>query len=123
MNVAVGDLLDIAMTLSGTVWTQLVSDRQTGKSVSFDMDLMGQSQDWATLAIEQPTALAPSSDVVFTSTRLTFADPDMAACQPSQHGPTDYFAAPVASQDGKSCCVSRVILRQQSVPATTMNGP
>jgi hypothetical protein len=123
MDVAVGEQLDIAMTLSGTVWTQLVTDRHTGKSVKFDMDLMGQSQNWATLAIEQPTALKPSSDAVFTSTRLEFADPDMAGCQPSQHGPNDYFSTPVASQDGKNCCVSRVILRQQGVPATTMNGP
>jgi hypothetical protein len=123
MDVAVGDQLDIAMTLSGTVWTQLVMDRQTGMSVKFDMDLMGQSQDWATLAIEIPSALQPSSDAVFTSTRLEFADPDMAACQPSQHGPNDYFSTPVASPDGKNCCVSRVILRAQGVPATTMNGP
>jgi hypothetical protein len=123
MDVAVGDQLDIAMTLSGTVWTQVVTDRQSGMSVKFDMDLMGQSQDWATLAIEIPSALQPSSDAVFTSTRLEFADPDMAACQPSQHGPNDYFSTPIASQDGKNCCVSRVILRAQGVPATTMNGP
>jgi hypothetical protein len=123
MDVAVGDALDIAMTLSGTVWTQLITDRQTSKSVKFDMDLKGQSQNWATLAIEIPDQLLPTSDVVYTSTELTFADSDQAACQPSQHGPTDYFATPYASQDGKTCCVSRVILRAQGVAATTKNGP
>ncbi len=123
MDVAVGDPLDIAMTLSGTVWTQVITDRQTGKSVRFPMDLKGQGQNWATLAIEEPTSLAPVSDAVFTGTRLQFAASSPTSCQPSQHGPTDYFATPYVSTDGKTCCVSRVILREKGVAATTMNGP
>jgi hypothetical protein len=123
LDVAVDDQLDIAMTLAGTVWTQVVTDRQTGKSVQFPMDLKGQGQNWATLAIEQPSNLKPVSDVIFTATRLQFAAPSPTSCQPSQHGPTDYFATPYASKDGKTCCVSRVILRENGVPATTMNGP
>lgn len=123
MDVAVGDPLDIAMTLSGTVWTQIVADRQTGKSVQFPMDLKGQGQNWATLAIEVPTSLTPVSDAVFTATRLQFAASSPTSCQPSQHGPTDYFATPYASADGKTCCVSRVILRAKGVAATTTNSP
>ncbi len=124
MDVAVGDPLDIAMTLSGTVWTQVITDRQTGKSVQFPMDLKGQGQNWATLAIEEPSSnLTPVSDVVYTATRLQFAASSPTSCQPSQHGPTDYFATPYVSADGKTCCVSRVILRAQGVAATTTNGP
>jgi hypothetical protein len=123
MDVAVDDSLDIAMTLSGTVWTQVIADRRTGKSVQFPMDLKGQGQNWATLAIEQPTSLSPVADAVYTSTRLQFAASSPTSCQPSQHGPTDYFATPYVSADGKTCCVSRVILREKGVPATTMNGP
>jgi hypothetical protein len=123
MDAAPGDNLDIAITLSGTVWTQVVANRKSGKKVSFALDLKGQGQNWATLAIEQPTALKPVSDVIYTSTRLTFAASDPTSCQPSQHGPNDYFATPYVSKDGKTCCVSRVILREQGVAATTMNGP
>jgi hypothetical protein len=123
MDVAVGDQLDIALTLSGTTWTQVIADRQTGKTVQFPMDLKGQGQNWATLAIEQPTSLKPISDAVFTATRLQFAASSPTSCQPSQHGPTDYFATPYVSMDGKSCCVSRVILRASGVAATTTNGP
>src|SRR6185437_91395 len=101
----------------------VVTDRQTGKSVQFPMDLKGQGQNLATLAIEEPTALEPASDVVFTGTRLAFAAASPASCQPSQHGPTDYFSTPYASKDGTSCCVSRVILRERGVAATTTNGP
>jgi hypothetical protein len=124
VDVGVGDSLDISMTLSGTVWTQVVTDRQTGKTVQFPTDLKGQGQNWATLAIEQPSAnLKPVSDVVFTATRLQFAAASPMSCQPSQHGPTDYFATPYVSKDGTTCCISRVILRANGVPATTMNGP
>jgi hypothetical protein len=124
IDVGVGDQLDISMTLAGTVWTQIVTDRQTGKSVQFPTDLKGQGQNWATLAIEQPSSnLKPVSDVVFTATKLQFAASSPMSCQPSQHGPTDYFATPYISKDGKTCCVSRVILRAQGVAATTMNGP
>ena len=113
----------IAVTLSGTVWTQVVADRQTGKSVQFPMDLKAQGQNWATLAIEVPSSLEPASDAVFTATRLQFAASSPASCEPSQHGPTDYFATPHVSADGKTCCVSRVVLRAKGVAATTMNGP
>ena len=123
MDATVGDSLDISMTLSGTTWTQVVTSRQTMQSVKYSLDLKGQGQNWATLAIEQPTSLAPVSDAVFTSTRLTFSASDASSCQPSQHGPNDYFATPYVSADGKTCCVSRVILRQKGVTATTMNGP
>ena len=123
MDAAVGARLDIAMTLSGTVWTQVVADRDTGKSVDFPMDLKGQGQNWATLAIEEASGVPPVSDVVFTATRLQFAASSPASCQPSQHGPTDYFATPYVSKDGQTCCVSRVILRAKGVTATTMNGP
>jgi hypothetical protein len=98
MDVAVGDQLDISMTLAGTVWTQTITDRQSSKSVHFDMDLKDQGQNWATLAIEEPDQLKPASDVVFTSTQLTFAASSQASCQPSQHGPNDYFATPKASR-------------------------
>ena len=123
MDVAVDDQLDIAMTLSGTVWTQVISDRKTSKSVQFPMDLKSQGQNWATLAIEVPSNLKPVSDAVFTATRLQFAASSPTSCQPSQHGPTDYFATPYVSADGKTCCVSRVILRAKGVAATTTNGP
>ena len=52
MDVAVGDQLDIAMTLAGTVWNQVVVDRQSGHMATFDMDMMGQAQDWAIFTIE-----------------------------------------------------------------------
>ncbi len=122
MDVAVGDLLDIAMTLSGSVWNQIVVDRQTGKMATFDIDMDGQAQDWAIFTIESDGS-EPISDVVFTSTTLTLAASDSEACQPSTRGQDDYFSAPQWSADGKSCCVSKIILRAQGVAATTPNSP
>jgi hypothetical protein len=123
IDVAVGDLLDIAMTLNGTVWTQLVTDEQSGGSVKYDIDMAGQAQNWGLFRIEMPDGLAPVSDVVFTSTMLTFASSDEADCQPNVRGNTDYFSTPQSSSDGKSCCVSKIILRAQGVAATSPNTP
>jgi hypothetical protein len=123
MNVAVGDQLDIAMTLSGTVWTQVVTDRQTAKSVNFSLDMLGQSQNWGLFQIEVPTGREPVSDVIFTSTKITMAAADAAACQPSARGTNDYYSAPQSSVDGKTCCVSKIILRGKGVAATSPNTP
>ncbi len=123
MDVAVGDQLDIAMTLSGTVWTQVITDRQSGKTVNYSIDMAGQAQDWGLFQIEVPDGLEPVSDVVFTSTKLTFAAPDAQACQPSVRGTNDYFSAPQTSSDGASCCVSKIILRGQGVAMTSPNTP
>jgi hypothetical protein len=122
MNVAVGDQLDIAMTLAGTVWNQVVVDRQSGHMAMFNMDMAGQAQDWAIFTIESDGS-EPISDVVFTSTTLTLADADGMGCQPSTRGQNDYFSAPMSSPDGKTCCISKIILRAPGVAATTPNTP
>jgi hypothetical protein len=122
MDVAVGDQLDIAMTLAGTVWSQIVVDRQSGHMATFDMDMAGQAQDWAIFTIESDGS-EPISDVVFTSTTLTLADADGMGCQPSKRGQNDYFSAPTSSPDGKTCCISKIILRAPGVAATTPNTP
>jgi hypothetical protein len=121
--VQIGDLLDIDMTLNGTTWSQVVADRQSGMMTKYDIDMMGQSQPWALFRIEAPTSNRPTSDVVFTSTTITFASAESMQCQPTKRGTNDYFAAPQVSVDGTKCCISRMILRAQGVPATSPNGP
>ena len=122
MDVKVGDQLDIAMTLSGTTWTQVVTDRQSAKSVNFSLDMLGQSQNWGLFQIEVPDGREPVSDVIFTSTKITYAAADPGACAPSR-GTNDYFSAPQSSPDGRSCCVSKIILRGQGVAMTSPNTP
>jgi hypothetical protein len=122
MDVNVDELLDIDMVLSGTVWKQTITDRQTSKTVDFSMDLMNQAQNWAIFDIEADGS-EPVSDVIFTATTITRADADAAGCEASTRGQTDYFAAPRISSDGKKCCVSKIILRGQGVTATSPNTP
>ena len=123
IDAPIGDTLDITMSLKGTVWSQVVVDRQSGQMASYDIDMMGQAQPWALFHVEQPSENRPTSDVVFTSTVLTFASQDSMACQPSVRGTNDYFSAPQLSPDNTRCCISRIILRSQGVPSTTPNGP
>lgn len=70
-----------------------------------------------------PTRNRPVTDVIFTSTVITFAAPSAESCQPSQRGMTDYFSAPQSSPDGTKCCISRIVLRAQGVAPTSQNGP
>jgi len=120
MNVAIGDQLQIDMSLKGSIWSQTVTDEASGKTVDFDMDLEGQDQLWIMFQIEMPTSTKPSADVVFTNTVITMAKPEPEACRPSRRGTTDYYSAPMASRDGLRCCMARLVLRSSGVGATTM---
>jgi hypothetical protein len=122
ISVNVGDSLAISMDLHGTDWVQTVEDPNTGKTATYTLDMLGQAQAWAEWVIEQYSR-PPVADVVFTSNVVTFANPEAKACQPTSRGQNDYFAAPRSSPDGRTCCISRVILRAQGVAATTPNGP
>ena len=115
MSVAVGDTLDMDIALSGTVWTQTVTDEQTGQSVTYDIDLMNQAQNLAYFVIEEYSS-APVSDVVFTNTTITFDSPDAGDCKLTMRGQNDYVSVPVASSDGRSCFIEDIILRAQGVP-------
>lgn len=87
MPAAVGESLHLTLTLSGTVWTQTVvgNGGQVPPSVSFDEDLVGQSQNRALFVIEGYSC-EPVSDVVFTDTTITFDSPDLADCSVVQRG-------------------------------------
>lgn len=122
MDVQVGDALDIAMTLEGSSWVETVTDPRTAKTISYSIDMLGQAQNWAEFVIEQYSA-TPVSDVIFTSTVLTFAAPEPASCIPAYRGTNDYFSAPRASPDGTRCCIAKVILRAQGVAATSPDTP
>jgi hypothetical protein len=121
MTVSVGDNLHILMALNGTTWSQTNTDDKNGKKATFDIDLKGQAQNWVIFSIEAPSGKQPVSDVIFTSTVVTTLDSDPSACTPSVRGTTDYFSSPRASTDGKRCCISKIILRGQGVPASGPN--
>jgi hypothetical protein len=122
MDVEVGDNLDISMILSGTNWVQTVTDARSGASVTYTIDMLGQEQDIAEFVIEGDSQ-EPVSDVIFTSTTLTFASSEPSACQPHVRGNNDYFSAPQASSDGLHCCIQKLILRAQGVAATSPDSP
>jgi len=123
MDVEIGDLLLIDMSLEGSIWNQTVTNEGDGMMVDFDMDLENQAQRWALFEIEMATQTRPASDIVFTDTVITFEEPEPEACQPSTRGTNDYFSAPIASSDGLRCCVARLVLREQNVAATTTDPP
>lgn len=114
MPAAVGESLHLTLTLSGTVWTQTVvgNGGQVPPSVSFDEDLVGQSQNRALFVIEGYSC-EPVSDVVFTDTTITFDSPDLADCSVVQRGVDDFVSTPEPSSDGTRCFIKTIILRPQ----------
>ena len=114
MSVDVGDALDIDMALAGTVWTQTVTDAQSGQSVSYAIDMMNQAQNLAYFVIEEYSS-APVSTVVFTNTTITYGAPDAADCKLAMRGQNDYVSVPVASSDGLTCGIAQIILRAQGI--------
>jgi hypothetical protein len=114
MSVAVGDTLDMDFSLAGTIWTQTVTDVQTGQSVSYGIDLMNQAQNLAYFVIEEYSS-APVSEVIFMDTTITFASPDSGDCKLAMRGQTDYVSVPVPSSDGRSCAIQEIILRAQGI--------
>jgi hypothetical protein len=115
MDVRVGDELDLEIKLAGTVWKQTVTDRQTGKSVTFDYDLGGQEQIWAYFTIETKDR-EPTVPIVFRNTTLRWSGPSREMCFPYRMGKTDSLSAPVASADQTSCTIDTIVLKAVGIP-------
>jgi hypothetical protein len=123
MDVETGDELDMEMALEGTIWKQTVTNPKNGKSVTFSHDLKGQKQQWLLHQIELKGSTKPVDDVIFTDVVVTLSAAQPNACAPSEAGANDYYSAPRASADGKTCCFSKIILRASGVMASSPDEP
>jgi hypothetical protein len=126
MKVKTGDKLDIEFVLNGTVWSQKVTNQSNGTSVDFDKDLKGQNETRILFDIELPSGgfgPKPVDDVIFTSTVIKYSKSAPDDCVPITQGATDYFSPPRVSSDGKTCCLSKIIVRAQGVAASSPNTP
>ena len=115
ISVNVGDSLLINMTLSGTVWTQTITDMQTTQSASFSYDLGGQQQGWLYFLIEEYYPAAPITPVQFNNTTFTFSNSTGASCFPNSIGVTDTVSAPQLKNNNTQCFVESITLRAQGI--------
>jgi hypothetical protein len=121
MPVGVGDSLTMDMTLSGTVWTQVVTDVQTAKSVQFSFDLQGQAQNLAYFQLEGDGqhSVAPG---VFTNTTITFASPQSTCVALDNGGPASWNVDPndvaptVLSNGNTECRIATMTLYDEGCP-------
>ena len=114
MSVNVCDTLDIDIALSGSIWTQTVTDEQTNETVTYDIDMLDQSQNLVYFVIEEYSS-APVSEVIFIDTTIAFDSPDAADCRVYMRGQTDYVSTPAASSDGLQCSIQQIILRAEGI--------
>ncbi|KAJ3277531.1 hypothetical protein HDU76_010326 [Blyttiomyces sp. JEL0837] len=77
MDVQPGDILqlDLILVPNTTTWNQTVTSTQTGNSVSYSIDMQGQSQGRAELAVELYWEASLYFDVTFTDIELKVALP------------------------------------------------
>jgi hypothetical protein len=121
MPVGVGDLLTIDMTLSGTVWTEVVTDTQTVTSVQFSIDLQGQAQTIAYFQVEG-YGQHEAAPTIFTNTSITFALPQ-STCLVQDNGspasqevdPND-VASTVLSNGNLTCQIATMTLYDPACP-------
>ncbi|WP_156038967.1 hypothetical protein [Chromobacterium haemolyticum] len=110
MPVNVGDQLKMSMILRGTTWHQTVTDIQTGRSVSFKIDMKKQAQNRAIFIIEGWSQQS-IEDVIFTNTTITFTPAAPLSCIAKNQGRNVTVSIPRISSDGTQCSISKIILR------------
>jgi hypothetical protein len=115
----VGDRLDFVMHLNKTTWEQTVVDTNSKQMTKFDIDLRGQPQQRALFEIELKTSAKPVADSIFENVVLTMRDPDPGACALNNAGMNDYVSQSRVSADGTRCCIERIVLRADGVPASS----
>jgi hypothetical protein len=121
ITVDVGDRLDLDMRLDGTNWDQKVVDMNSQKSTTFRIDLRGQQQQRTLFWIELKTSAKPTEDIIFEDVVLTMRTPEPGACVLNNRGMNDYVTKSRVSADGLHCCIDRIVLRANGVPATTQD--
>lgn len=118
MKVNSGDSLFLDMSLVGTKWTQIVLNLGTKESIKFEIDLLGQAQNYAEFIIEKHQSAEPKTDVLFTNTTITFSHPDPSNCKIRKRGMKDEVTVPILLEQGKKCQIKTIVLRSNLAAET-----
>ena len=125
MVVAPGDQLAMQSILKSSGWEQKITNLRDQKSVTFQIDMRGQAQNWLIFAlnlVKASTAPAepplPVADVVFTNTTFTMADSSPETCAKIERGPRDAVVGIKVSANGLRCSIDKIVLRALGVTAT-----
>ncbi len=126
MSVNVGDQLLETLTLGGTTWTERITDENTLRSVTFVIDMEGQTQNLLYFYIDG-YGQEPVGAVTFSNTQFTMASafPSAAACTPLTNGtfdPNDTSTAPTLSGDGLTCSIATITIYSPTGPISSLRG-
>ncbi|KAJ3267448.1 hypothetical protein HDU76_011803, partial [Blyttiomyces sp. JEL0837] len=130
MDVQPGDVLSLNLFLQpgSTTWTQTATVSSTGKSVSYNIDMKGQSQGRAEIVMEMVNDASLYFDVTFTDIELIVQIPnDPGFCfNPKstwshEKKPGETCNGASLSADGKVCTIqSCVFSATGSIPSATI---
>jgi hypothetical protein len=109
-----GDRLLVTLTLYDTTWVQAINDLTTNQAVSYSLDMRNQSQNFAYFAIETYDGAQFGEDFEFRDTEITFSEANQLNCEVVMQGFLDTFTRPTFSDDGLTCTIKSIILRESN---------
>ncbi len=126
ISVSPGDSLVETLTLSGTVWNEQITDETTSQSTSFQIDLLGQTQNQLFFFL-QGNGQNPVGPVSFTNTSFTTSTPfsSAAECELATAGTYENDTQSTPTLNGNTCSIANITLLPagSSVPALHNRGP
>jgi len=123
MPVNPGDSLVETLTLNGTVWDEQVSDQTTSQSVSFQIDLLGQTQNLLYFYMQgngqNPVGAVSFSNTSFTtSTAFSSAN----ACDLMTAGTYEPDTQSPPTLSGSTCSIASMTLYPSASPVPALQG-
>jgi hypothetical protein len=126
MSVSPGDSLVETLTLNGTTWNEQVADRTTSQSVSFAIDLEGQTQNVLFFLLDG-LGQNPVGPVTFTNTTFTTstAFSSAAQCELATAATYENDTQSTPTLNGNTCSIASITLLPAAspVPALRTHAP
>ncbi len=126
MSVNPGDSLVETLTLNGTTWNEQIADQTTSQSVSFPIDLEGQTQNVLFFLIDG-LGQNLASPVTFTNTTFTTSTPFTSAsqCELATAATYENDTQSTPTLNGNTCSIASITLLPAAspVPALRTHAP
>ncbi len=121
ISVNPGDSLLESLTLSGTVWNEQITDETTSQSASFQIDMLGQTQNDLFLYM-QGNGQNPVGAVTFTNTSFTTSSAlsSASACALSNAGTVVNDTQSTPTLSGNTCSIANITLLPAASPVPAL---
>ena len=111
LSVDPGDVLLLDISLIERTWVQTVIDLTKEKSVTYQINLHGQSQNYANFEIE-PYGNFQVADITYEDIEIAFAEPKSLDCSIEPQVGRNTITPRYVISRGQKCYIDQIVLRQ-----------